>query len=75
MEEDRFVVQNNTNTVLILTKNKITMSPRQVVDLIIRTGKSLHELDKDPEIRLNLAYKNLILIDKFDSRSILVQSI
>jgi len=73
MEDDRFVVKNNTKTILVLSKNKIKMGPGEVIDLISRTGKSLQELDRDPEIKLNLAYRNLVLIDKFDSRPILVQ--
>ena len=73
MEEDRFVVKNNIKTILILSENKIKMTPGQVIELISRTGKSLQEIERDPEIRLNLAYKNLILIDKFDSRSVLIQ--
>jgi hypothetical protein len=62
----RYVLKNNSGTVLNLAKNKIMFRPNQMIDIVSRTGKTIIDIENDPEIMREIGYKNLVLIERFD---------
>jgi len=68
MSQETWVVKNNTKTILRLNENKLTFKPKQEKDLCFHTKKTISELERDEEIKINLSYNNLITIEKYDPK-------
>jgi len=66
---EKFIVRNNSGTMLNLSKNGIMLKPNQDVDLVHRTNKRLIDLENDPEILREIGFNNLIIMEKYDSRN------
>jgi hypothetical protein len=64
---DKFLVKNNTNTLLNLPKNRITIVAGGEIELVSRLNKSLADIKRDPEILRELMYNNLILVEEIDN--------
>ena len=62
----RYILKNNSGTVLNLAKNKIMLKPNQMVDMVNRTEKTIVEIENDVEIMREIGYKNLLVIERFD---------
>ena len=65
--KDKFLVKNNSGTLLNLVKNRITIAVGGQIELSARLNKSISELKRDPEISREITYNNLIILEEFDS--------
>lgn len=64
--KDKWVVESKLDW-LHLPKNKLTFRKKgDLKDLVKETGKSVFDLEKDPEIQLHLAQSNLIEKEKYN---------
>ena len=65
MTEEQWIVRNNTSGPLILPNNKLTFSKcGQEKELCFLTNKTISELERDQEIKMNLSHKNIITVFK-----------
>lgn len=67
MKNDLFRVRNNSGTIFRLKDKKITFSIGQEIDLCSQLNMTYGQIKNDPEIKRELAYNNLKLIDSYDS--------
>lgn len=65
MEEEQWIVKNNTKGPLMLPINKVNFKTSgQEKELCFHTGKTIEALEHDPEIKMNLAHQNIVTIYK-----------
>jgi len=63
--EEQWVVKNNTKGILLFPKNKIKFNFfGQEKELCFFTNKTVSELEKDEEVKINLAHNNIITVSK-----------
>jgi hypothetical protein len=65
--QDKFLVKNNSGTILKLIKNRITIAVDGQIDLATRLNKTIAELKRDPEISREITYNNLVILEEFDA--------
>lgn len=54
-QSEKWLVKNNTGTMFFLPKNRIKFEPPNTCrDLVAATGKTVEELERDPEISINV---------------------
>jgi len=62
---ESWVVRNNSGKSLFLTNNGILFRKNgDIVDLVVRTGRRVHDLEFDKEIIINLSHNNLVTVSK-----------
>lgn len=67
--EDKWVVQNNSGKILILPINKLRFTINGRMDLVERLGLNVREIEINKEVKREIAYNNLVTIEKHDSIS------
>lgn len=66
---ESWIVRNNSGNSLFLTNNGILFRKNgDTVDLVVRTGRRVSDLEFDKEIRINFAHNNLVTISKDDGK-------
>jgi len=65
--EDRFVVKNNSGSVLMLPMNRITLAMGASIELCSRLDKTVKELKNDREISLEIKQGNLVAQDEYEA--------
>lgn len=61
---EKWIIKKNINGILYMSKNRIKLvGQNDAVDLIAHTGKTVAQLEKDPEILLNKAHNNFITVE------------
>lgn len=62
--EEKYIVRNNSGTILRLTKYRITLNINQTIDLVTALNKSVSEIKRDVEIAREMGYRNLVLVEE-----------
>lgn len=62
---EKWIVKNNSGTMLNLPKCGIFFKKAdEVLDLVNHTGRTVSDLENDPELRKNFSYNNILTIEK-----------